>query len=348
MEKTNKVMRIVLSIVTFVAIGLFAIALFALPLQSGVQGSATVNTTIYGFVESLISAIKQASEGGAGISGLIGTIISLLLTIVFTLVFGIIALVKGIILLVKTIKGMSGNGELESLLGSLVGFGTTILIYIALLLGTISASQPGISTTLGAGSEMMLSVGLLSLVVTGVYRVAVKDERKLVNKILGFGTSMLAIIGLMLAFAYTLSAADGEVSYGLFWPVVGFIQVLSSSTAPASTVLVGYTLIVVGVVFVLVGLGMAKSVIANGFTVDEKNKKPDFERSSIVKSAVWLGLMIIGFVLTAIGSSNVNLSLGAGAIVGMVMAALALGCAIVNKVLAVKFAEPKEEAPKAE
>ena len=347
MEKTNKVMRIVLSIVTFVAIGLFAVALFALPLQSGVQGDAKVTTTIYGFVETLISAIKKASEGGAGLSGLIGTIVSLLLTIVFTLVFGIIALVKGIILLVKTIKGMSGNGELESLLGSLVGFGTTILIYIALLLGAISASRPGTSTTLGAGSEMMLSVGLLSLVVAGVYRVAVKDERKLVNKILGFGTSMLAIIGLMLAFAYTLSA-DGEVSFGLFWPVVGFIEVLSNSTAPASSVLVGYTLIVVGVVFILVGLGMAKSVIANGFTVDEKNKKPDFERSSIVKSAVWLGLMVIGFVLMAIGSSNVNLSLGAGAIVGMVMAALALGCAIVNKVLVVKFAEPKEEAPKAE
>lgn len=348
MEKTNKVMRIVLSIVTFAIIGLFILALFALPLQGGVQGGTKVSATIYDVIKSFISSIRQASEGGGGISGLIGTIISLLITIVFTLVFGIIALVKGIILLVKTIKGMSGNGELESLLGSLVGFGSIILIYIVLLLANISASQPGVSTTLGTGSEMMLSVGLIALVIAGAYRVAVKDERKLVNKILGFGTSTLVIIGLMLAFTYTLSASDGEVSFGLFWPVIGFVQILSSSTAPASEVLVGHVLLLIGVIAILVGLGMAKSVIVNGLTVDEKNKKPDFERSSIVKSAVWLGLMVVGFVLMAIGNSNLNLSLGAGAIVGMVLAALALGCAIVNKVLAVKYAEPKEEAPKAE
>ena len=349
MEKTNKVMRIVLSIVTFVAIGLFVIALFALPLQSGVQGSTTVNSDIYDFIKSFISAIKQATEGGSGsISALIGAIFSLLITIVLTLVFGIIALVKGIILLVKTIKGMSGSGEFESLLGSLVGFGSIILVYIALLLGNISASQPGVRTGLGSGSEMMLSVGLVALVVAGVYRIAVKDDRKLVNKILGFGTSMLVIIGLLLAFSQTLSGENGEVTFGLFWPITGFIQIMSSSSDPDSSVILAYTFALIGVIAVIVSLGMAKSVIANGFTVDEKDKKPDFEKSSIIKCAVWLGLMVIGFILIAVGLNKGGLSLGAGAIVGMVMAALALGCAIVNKVLAVKFAEPKEEAPKAE
>lgn len=348
MEKTNKVVRVVLSIVTFVAITLYVISLFALPIQSSVSGGTTVNSNIYDFIKAFNNEIKNMqTQGGDYVTSHIGVLFSLLITIVFTLVFGIIALVKSIVLLVKTINGMSGKGEYSALLKSLVSFGTFIVVFIALLLGIISASQPGTKTGLGSGTELMLSIGIISLSVAGVYFIATKDDRKLVNKILGLATSMLAIIGVLLIFAYSLKGEGNQATYGLFWLFTGFVQIIASS-AQETSLIVGYTFAVVGMVAIIVGLGMAKSVMVNGFAIDIDNKKPGFEKSSIIKSSVWLGLDIIGVILIAIGLNKAGLSVGGGAIGGIVVVALALGGAITNKALMNKFAAPKQEETKAE
>ena len=346
MEKTNKVMRIILSVVTIVCVALFAVSFFALPVESINNGPQTVGLNIYDIIKSFFEAVKSISEqGGEYAIQHIGALFTLLITMAFALVFGIIALVKGIILLVKTIKGMSGKGELEPLLKSLVGFGTIIVVYIALLLGIIYANQPGTVTGLGAGTDMMLSVGITSLAVAGVYRIAVKDDRKLVNKIFGFAVSTVAIIGVILAFSASVTQNGG--THGILWLFPGFIQTISSTSTPDTSIVTAYVFGIIGVVVVIVSLGMAKSVIAYGFAVDVDGKKPDFAKSSIVKSAVWLGLMVIGFVLIAVALNKMNVGLGAGAIVGMVMAALALAGSIVNKVLSNKSAAPAkvEEEP---
>jgi len=346
MEKTNKVMRIILSVVPIVCVALFAVSFFALPVESINNGAQTVGLNIYDIIKSFFEAAKSISEqGGEYAIQHIGALFTLLITMAFALVFGIIALVKGIILLVKTIKGMSGKGELEPLLKSLVGFGSILVIYIALLLGIISANQPGTVTGLGAGTDMMLSVGITSLAVAGVYRIAVKDDRKLVNKIFGLAVSTVAIIGVILAFSASITQNGG--TYGILWLFPGFIQTISSTSTPDTSFITGYVFAIIGVVAVLVSLGMAKSVITYGFTVDVDGKKSDFAKSSIVKSAVWFGLIVVGFVLIVVGLNKGGVGLGAGAIVGMVMGALALAGSIVNKVLSNKSAAPAkvEEEP---
>ena len=346
MEKTNKVMRIVLSIVTFVVVALFVVSLFALPVESSVIGNQTTNLNIYDINKSFFQSIEQMQAMGEQGLQLLPAILAILMTMVFAIVFGIIALVKGIILLVKTIKGMSGKGELEPLLKSLVGFGSILVIYIALLLGIIYSHNPAQSVSLGAGTDMMLSCGIVSLAIAGAYRIAVKDERKLVNKILSLATSALVITGILVAFS--ASVAQGEdTSFGLLVLFPQFISFVASGHADSS-VITGYVFAVIGVVAICVSLGMAKGVICNGFTVDVEGKKPDFAKSSIVKSAVWFGLMVVGFVLIVVGLNKGGIGLGAGAIVGMVMGALALAAAIVNKVLANKSKAPEAEEPKAE
>ena len=64
MEKTNKVMRIVLSIVTFVVVALFVVSLFALPVESAIQGNQTTNLNIYDIIKSFIQGIEQMQAMG--------------------------------------------------------------------------------------------------------------------------------------------------------------------------------------------------------------------------------------------------------------------------------------------
>ena len=52
MEKTNKVMRIVLSVVTFVAIALVVVGVLALPLQVNLaDGKVVASANIYDFIK---------------------------------------------------------------------------------------------------------------------------------------------------------------------------------------------------------------------------------------------------------------------------------------------------------
>ena len=347
MEKTNKVMRIVLSIVTFVAIALIVIGVFALPIQSTVAGGKVVATaTVYDMLESFINWVKAIPSMGEAALQQIAGVIMILLAIVLTFVFGIIALVKGIILLIKTIKGMSGKGELNALLKSLIGLGIIAVFYVALLLGVIYNGSEAQTVSLGAGSEMMLSGGLMALVIPGVYRVATKDERKLANKILGFGSATLAIVGVIVGFAAVLTM--NESTTGIFTVAATFIQVMTNGSAPEGSVMFGLVLAVFGMVIVIVSLGFAKSIIFNGYLIDKEDKKVDYEKSSIVKSALWLGFMVLGFLLIVIPLSKHGFGMGAGAIIAMVFGALALGCAIANKVVFGKKEAPKAEEPKAE
>lgn len=347
MEKTNKVMRIVLSVVTFVAIALVVVGVLALPLQANIaDGKVVASANIYDFIKNFIDLAKALPAMGEGALQQIAPLMMILIVIVFTVIFGIIAIVKGIILLIKTIKGMSGKGELNPLLKSLIGFGVIVVIYIGLLLGVIYSGAEHQSVTLGAGSEMMLSGGLMALVIPGVYRVATKDDRKLVNKILGFASATCAIVALVLGLAATMTL-PGDTTSGIFTTVFLFIQNMTSGVAPEGKVVFGLVLAIMGMVIVLVSLGFAKSVISNGYLIDEE-KKVDYEKSSIVKSALMFGFMVVGFLLIVIPLSSNNIGMGAGAIVAMIFGALALGAAIANKIISGKAAAPKAEESKAE
>ncbi len=342
MEKTNKVMRIILSVVTFVAIALAIIGVLALPLQAKIEaGKVTASANIYDFIDGIIQMAKAPGPySGSQIALLLLTI----LATVFTLVFGIIAIVKGIILLVKTIKGMSGKGEVSALLKSLSGFGVIIIVYIGLLLGVIydRTSEVG-GMTLGSGSEMMLSSGIIALAVAGAYHIANKDEVKLVNKLLGLGAATLMVVAIIVGLAATVSYNDGNSTTGLFIVIPALIGYTASGSTPDTAVVFRLILALFGMVIILVSLGFGKSVITNVFRAEKKDA--DYEKSSIVKSALFFGFSVLGFVLIAIGLSapGFGYSMGAGAIVSMVFGAGALALSIVNKAL---FKKP--EAPKAE
>lgn len=340
MEKTNKVMRIILSVVTFVVIALAFIGVLALPIQANIiDGKVAQSYNIYNLIDALI---QMAKTSGPYTGDQIAALIMVLLATVFTLVFGIIAIVKGIILLVKTIKGMSGNGELNALLKSLIGFGVIIVVYIGLLLGVVynRTSEVG-GMTLGSGSEMMLSSGIIALAIAGAYYIANKDEVKLVNKLLGLGAATLMVVAIIVGLGATVSYNDGNSTAGLFIVLSQLIIYASHSSAPDSAVVFRLILAVFGMVIILVSLGFGKAVITNAFRAEKKDA--DYEKSSIVKSALFFGFSVLGFVLVAVGLSDGGLKMGAGAIVSMVFGAGALALSIVNKAL---FKKP--EAPKAE
>ena len=342
MEKTNKVMRIVLSVCTFVAIALVVIGVLALPITATVaDGTVVESSNIYEMIKGFIDQVQILPSMGEAAMQAIPQLVMMILAIVFTIVFGIIAIVKGIILLVKAIKGMSGKGELNGLLKSTIGFGVIVLIAISLIIGVVYQGNGDAAKTLGAGTKMMLSGGVIALAVPAVYRIATKDERKLLNKILGLGSVTAAIIGMILGFAMTLS--QGDFALGLFTVAGGFVSSMTGGAAPEASTMIGLILALMGMVIVIVSLGFAKAVITNGYLIDDENKKADIEKSSIVKSALWLGFMILGFVLIVVPFSKQGFGMGIGAILAMVFGSLALGCAIANKILF-----KKSEAPKAE
>ena len=166
----------------------------------------------------------------------------------------------------------------------------------------------------------------------------------LLSKILGVGTSTLAVVAIMLMFFAPVALEDTKV--GLVAYLCGLIGgVAAASGAGATPDYVPVIMAFFGAAMLFVGLGFGKMVLTNGFKLSEK-KDVDYAKSSIVKSSVWLGLSVVGVILCFV--ANKNYSIGIGGIMTFVFVALTLGCAIVNKVLAGKFAASKEEAPKAE
>lgn len=119
-------------------------------------------------------------------------------------------------------------------------------------------------------------------------------------------------------------------------------SVATAGGAPSITPLI---LEIFGTTMLFVTFGFAKMVLVNGFRLSEK-KDANYAKSSIVRSSVCLVLSIIGVILCFFGTQEYNIAIGG--IMTFVFVALALGCDIVNKVLAGKFAASKEEAPKAE
>lgn len=326
--ETNKksVFSIVISIVSFVLILLFFIGLLALP---AAQEGPFNQPRIYDFFAKFIAAIEQMQQSGVQ-AGLVA-LLSSMTAVVFALVFGIIGIVLSIILLVKSIQRLSGKIDDAAHKAILVKFGVNAILYIALLSGTLSGTQ-----TLSIGSEMILSVAILALTGAGLYHIVSKDDRRLVNKILGLATSLAAIVGMILIFMAPVITQANE-AHGIF---ASLANVLGSAINGNEQMMISAIMFIFGAAITIVGFCFAKGVLKNGFTL-EYSKRPelDYPKSSIVKSSLWLGFALVGLLLMFIPLASVSgYGIGVASIIGIVFACAALALSIVNKALSRKAA----------
>lgn len=350
MEKSNKVMNIIVNCTAFLVIVLFIVGMFALPPISASAAGASESASAYSIISDLFDLFKQMGQAQGGQLGtLIGRMLNLLTFVVVFAVFAIMGLVKSIILLVKSIKSISKPEDNKPAIKQLVSFGAMCLTYATLVLAIFYSKTnlgygAALTTSLGAGAVMVLISGLLALCAAGAYVVVTRKEEPLLTRILGVGTSALAVVAIMLMFFAPVASEYSKG--GLVAYLCGLIGGVAASAGSGLTPdYVPVIMAFLGAAMLFVGLGFGKMVLTNGFKLSEK-KDVDYAKSSIVKSSVWLGLSVVGVILCFV--ANKDYSIGIGGIMTFVFVALTLGCAIVNKVLAGKFAASKEEAPKAE
>lgn len=314
MEKTNKVLRIVLCCASFTFIAMFLLGLFALPLFSGAN--------IYDFVKNFIESIKNSSGGSA--ADIINAIFAPLVMMGLAVVFGIIGIVKGIKLLIASIKGLSAE-EGKAPAKPLLSFGLLLLVFVACL-SSVSGYY-----SLGAGSIMFLLAGILAVCGVGVFAFFARSEEKLLNRIFALGLATLAVVGLLFTIRGLVSG------YGYRSGAIGVIMTcFQALIAGAGSKVAGVIFAMLGAILLFVALGFAKAVVVNALAVEEEKKEADNAKSSIVKSALWLGFLLVGFLLVVIPFSSEGYDVAASGIVALVLAASALGLAIVSKVLGSK------------
>lgn len=304
MEKTNKIMAIIMSCVSFVLITLFLVGFLALPLVSG--------GNLYDIIKQFIDIVKSIS----GESGSVSTLIYYILTFggLFGLAlgFGVACLVKSIILLVNAIKGLSSS---KAPVKPFVGLGVTLLVFAAFL-------SAFVEFTLGAGGIMFLVAGIVALTCAGVNHIMNYPERKLVNKILDMSTVLLAMLGIIFVLA------DGVLTM--------FIGGMSA-VAGRYGEMIKVILMMFGAILIIVGFGFASKVVESSYRFEVVGKEVDYVKATIVKAALWFGFTLVGFILLVISGSGGETPVKL--ILGMVFSALALGGAIANKVLEGKKAE---------
>ena len=336
MEKQNKVMSIIVSCVSFLVVLLFLVGIFAGLPQFSVSG-ASEGASAYSLIDQMIETIKNMAGAEGGMLGqLVGRLLTYVAFVVIFAIFGIMGLVKGIILVVKSIKALSKPEENKPAIKPLVSYGDFSLIYVTLVLGIFYEKRDfglmSYTTTIGAGAVMVLIAGLLALCAAGAYVFVARKEEKLLNKIFDMSTSCLAIVGLMLMLFAPVGSDAGKagliaVLANRFGDTVG---VAASGGAPEYLALI---MTILGSVLFFVAIGFVKAVIVNGFRLEEKEGL-DYPKSSIVKSALWLGFALVGSIL--LFAFVEGLGIAVGSVMTLVFAALALGCAIVNKVMSSK------------
>lgn len=318
MEKTCKVLRIVLSCVSFALIVMFFLGLFALPLFRGAN--------IYDMISTLIDQIKAGSGAEIPVSEMISALLAPIVLISMSVVFGIIGIVKSIRLLIHSIKALSSE-EAEAPVKSLMSFGILMLVFVACLQAVNGLYE------MGAGSYMFLIAGLLAVCGVGVYRFFENSKSPLLNKILGLGMATAGVVGILFMVRGLVATAD--VRDGAIGILMNGIQGLIGGHSGVAALIFS----MFGAVILFVGLGFACKVVAFGVKL-EAGKEEEYDKGSILKSALWFGFLLVGFLLVVIPySASFDYSVSASGIVALVFASLALACAIVSKVLGPKEAK---------
>lgn len=318
MEKTCKVLRIVLSCVSFALIAMFFLGLFALPLFKGAN--------IYDLISYFIDQIKACSGAEIPVSEMINALLTPIVLICMAVVFGIIGIVRSIRLLIHSIKGLSSE-EAGAPVKQLMSFGILMLVFVACLQAVYGLYE------MGAGSCMFLIAGLLAVSGAGVYRFFENNKSPLLNKILGLGMATAGVVGIL--FMIRGLVANTSIRTGAIGILMNGIQgLISGSNSVAALIFSMF-----GAIVLFVGLGFACKVVAFGVKL-EAGKEEQYDKGSILKCALWFGFLLVGFLLVVIPySASFDCSVSASGIVALVFASLALACAIVSKVLGPKEAK---------
>ena len=323
-------MKIVMSATSFALITVFFVALFALPL---VQGQ-----NLYDLIGNFIEVIKSMSSGSGDPSAYITYMIIIMVITGATIGFGIRGIVQSIILLVQSIQGVSSKSS-KAPMSTLVGFGLGMFLYVAVLCSF------GTTIQLGVGAILMLVVGSMALTLAGVYHAGDSSNgRKVVNRILDLVTASLALVGMMLMLIGPVSYGDETVGVtSLFTAFIN--QMVHSGGGSSDDVFLLY-IAMFGMALTFVAFGFVGKVIEYGFTLEQRQKKDvDYAKSSIIKSALWFGFTLLGFILIVVVYSRFGYKVGIPSILTLAFAMMTLAAAIVNKCLQGPVSSEKKEEP---
>lgn len=300
--KSYRVMTIIFSVLTFGIIALFNVGLFVLPLTS------PDGLSYYGYINQLLELITNLFGGssGASIADYLSILINLGFISIVTAVFGIIGFVYSIILLVDAIKCLSKLKIRKVPMKHYVSFGANAIIYSALMLAVSSTANTEIVSFIGTGVIMALAAGALALVIAGYYHF-VDHERRLTCKILDVSTSLVAAASLIIVC--TLSLSFGDYNVGIVNGFSSIVQtVVSAGIAPDANTMMWLLLSLFSFILIFVSMGLAKSILVNGFTPKIKVKLDrDYPKSSIIKSSFMVVFSISAVVilsLCTIGYTN--------------------------------------------
>lgn len=271
---------------------------------------------------------------------------------IFT-VTAIVGLVNIIILFVNSLKRIVNVESDASLSRPLLSLASAIAVYVAVLLGLVYYQGPCTKIltgdkliTIGAGPVMLLISAGIDVVLCILLHCACETEKPASSRVFHVFVGVLSFVGTILLFLAPtyFSIGNTTTSQGLIRMVLVMFGYLIEGASPAGVIFL--YLAIIGLAFFCVALGFVSKL--GVLSLGTYNKKTDYEKSSIVRSSIFLGFVIMGsiFYYFAVESFYLDVavvSVGAPMIVCYIIAALCLAFSIAAKAISSSKESKKEE-----
>ena len=251
-------------------------------------------------------------------------------------VFYIINMIKG---LVKTIQGFAMKVESSEITKYLIRVAAVLMVYASILnclMFSEEVNPPHINSIM-FGSQLLFIVicAVCLLVISAIIHVSSKDNKPMTSKVLEtvIATSSFGLMFVYVMYAVRFTGSSGHLTLGLLRLIEVLIpQIVNNTDYKSYSIAIFIGMVVICVAFSF--LAQFAQVAFGANTKDDK-KKNDFAKSLIVKSALFLGINLIGSLLiliplrlsdegaTSFSTIYVGLYLG----IGMSLAFLALSIA---------------------
>ncbi|MBO4667247.1 MAG: hypothetical protein J5666_03870 [Bacilli bacterium] len=353
-KNKNLALNMIFSFAIIIAVIMFPIGLFLEVSQTVVDGAANHGLTTVEMFKALIYYFENIDTYVGSEWAFFG----LYIFVVAFFVCGIVTLIHSVFLIVFSIQGMVKPIETEKINNHLVQFSVTLLAYVSILLGLYFYFLKDVgSRTIGAGPIILIIDSACTFIIAAILHLGSESKRATANKVLDVITSAIAYVGFVLLFLGPVMV-ESQLQEGLIAWIPEIMESItnyaSSSSSSTASVMIALEFSIFGIVLLAVAFSFIGNVLTNGFGVIMNRRRPanpDFAKSSIVKSSLWLGFTLLGGIILTITLSNVfeptKITMAPTMIICIVLAACSLGLSIANKVIQDKN-KPTPEAQETE
>ena len=344
LKNKNLALNMIFSFAIFIGVILFPIGLFLEVSQTVVDGVRHGGLTTVQMFKNVVFLLENIDlMGDLSVS-------SYLIYYIFVFAFfacGITALIHAIFLIVLTIQGLVKPVDTVKINKHLVQFSIILLTYVCLLLGAFYQYYKDLGyQTIGTGPIILIIDSAVCFVVAAILHLGSNSPRAPINKVFDVCTSAIAYVAVVMLFLGPVMLS-GEAQFGLirWFPTMIDIIINSGSSSSAAKYMIALEFSMFAVALLAVASSFIFNVIGNGFALNINRRRfgpassanPDYAKSSIVKSSLWLGFVLLGSIVMLITLKNVyeslEITLSPTLIICIVLAVISLGLSIANKVL---------------